>query len=53
MFGLFKKEMEDWRCQFGTSNGDKIGLRHVLHRCALSALIHKYNDVFLSGHYSV
>ena len=24
MFELFKKEMEDWRCQFGTSNGEKI-----------------------------
>lgn len=28
MFELFKKEMEDWRCQFGTSNGDKMGLRY-------------------------
>jgi hypothetical protein len=27
MFKLFKKEMEDLRCQFGTSNRDKIGLR--------------------------
>lgn len=26
MFELSKKEMEDWRCQFGTSNGDKMGL---------------------------
>ncbi len=24
MFELSKKEMEDWRCQFGTSNGEKI-----------------------------
>jgi len=28
MFELSKKEMEDWRCQFGTSNGDKMGLRY-------------------------
>lgn len=27
MFELSKKEMEDWRCQFGTSNADKMGLR--------------------------
>jgi len=32
MFELFKKEMGDLRCQFGTSNRDKIGLRHVLHQ---------------------
>ena len=29
MFELSKKEMEDWRCQFGTSNGDKMGLRYT------------------------
>ena len=28
MFELSKKEMEDWRCQFGTSNRDKMGLRY-------------------------
>jgi phage regulator Rha-like protein len=28
MFELSKKEMEDWRCQFGTSKGDKMGLRY-------------------------
>ena len=28
MFGLTKQELEDWRCQFGTSNGTKMGLRH-------------------------
>lgn len=28
MFELSKKELEDWRCQFGTSNGVKMGLRH-------------------------
>jgi hypothetical protein len=28
MFELSKKEMEDWRCQFGTSNKDKMGLRY-------------------------
>lgn len=27
MFVLSKKELEDWRCQFGTSN-DKFGLRY-------------------------
>ena len=27
MFELTKQEMEDWRCQFGTSNGAKMGLR--------------------------
>ena len=30
MFELSKKEMEDWRCQFGTSNGEKMGLRYKL-----------------------
>ena len=29
MFQLSKKEFEDWRCQFGTSNGDKMGLRYA------------------------
>ena len=29
MFQLSKKEMSDWRCQFGTSNGDKMGLRYA------------------------
>ena len=29
MFQLSKKEMGDWRCQFGTSNGDKMGLRYA------------------------
>ena len=24
MFELSKKEMEDWRCQFGTSNGYSV-----------------------------
>ena len=28
MFELTKKELENWRCQFGTSNSDKMGLRH-------------------------
>ena len=28
MFILSKKEFEDWRCQFGTSNSDKMGLRY-------------------------
>ena len=28
MFELTKKEFENWRCQFGTSNGDKMGLRY-------------------------
>jgi len=28
MFEMSKKELEDWRCQFGTSNGDKMGLRY-------------------------
>ena len=28
MFGLTKQQLEDWRCQFGTSNGTKMGLRH-------------------------
>jgi len=29
MFQLSKKEMSDWRYQFGTSNGDKMGLRYA------------------------
>jgi hypothetical protein len=29
MFELTKPELEDWRCQFGTSNGDRMGLRYV------------------------
>ena len=28
MFELTKEELEDWRCQFGTSNGDRMGLRY-------------------------
>jgi len=28
MFQLTKKELEDWRCQFGTSNNIKMGLRY-------------------------
>ena len=28
MFELSKKELEDWRCQFGTSNSVKKGLRY-------------------------
>jgi hypothetical protein len=28
MFELTKKELDNWRCQFGTSNRDKMGLRH-------------------------
>ena len=28
MFELTKKELEHWRCQFGTSNSDKMGLRY-------------------------
>ena len=29
MFELTKQELKDWRCQFGTSNGDKMGLRYT------------------------
>ena len=29
MFELTKQELTDWRCQFGTSNAVKMGLRHV------------------------
>jgi hypothetical protein len=29
MIGLSKEEMKDWRCQFGTSNTDKMGLRYA------------------------
>ena len=28
MFGLTKKELENWRCQFGTSNNIRMGLRY-------------------------
>ncbi len=28
MFELTKKELENWRCHFGTSNSIKMGLRH-------------------------
>ena len=28
MFELSKNEMENWRCQFGTSNGVKMGMRY-------------------------
>jgi phage regulator Rha-like protein len=28
MFELTKEELDDWRCQFGTSNGDRMGLRY-------------------------
>lgn len=28
MFELSREELEDWRCQFGTSNAIKMGLRH-------------------------
>ncbi len=28
MFELKKTELEDWRCQFGTSKSDKMGLRY-------------------------
>lgn len=28
MFEITKKELENWRCQFGTSNQDKMGLRY-------------------------
>ena len=29
MFELTKQELEDWRCQFGTSKGVKMGLRYL------------------------
>jgi hypothetical protein len=29
MFELSKKELENWRCQFGTSKAVKMGLRHL------------------------
>ena len=29
MFKLTKHELEDWRCQFGISNGVKMGLRYL------------------------
>jgi hypothetical protein len=28
MFELSKTELEHWRCQFGASNADRMGLRH-------------------------
>ena len=28
MFELTKEELKDWRCQFGTSNSEKMGLRY-------------------------
>ena len=28
MFELTKQELENWRCQFGTSNSEKLGLRY-------------------------
>jgi hypothetical protein len=28
MFELSKEEFQNWRCQFGTSNSEKMGLRH-------------------------
>ena len=28
MFELTKTELENWRCQFGTSKSDKMGLRY-------------------------
>ncbi len=28
MFVMTQKELADWRCQFGTSNGDRMGLRY-------------------------
>ena len=28
MFELTREELENWRCQFGTSNSDKMGLRY-------------------------
>jgi hypothetical protein len=28
MFELTKQELEDWKCQFGTSNGTRMGLRY-------------------------
>jgi hypothetical protein len=29
MFELSKKELEEWRCQFGTSKADRMGLRYA------------------------
>lgn len=29
MFKLTKEELNNWRCQFGTSNSDKMGLRYT------------------------
>ncbi len=28
MFELTKQELTDWKCRFGTSNADKMGLRY-------------------------
>jgi hypothetical protein len=28
MFELTKEELDNWRCRFGTSNSDKMGLRY-------------------------
>ena len=28
MFELTKEELKNWRCQFGISNSDKMGLRY-------------------------
>jgi len=32
MFELSKEELAEWRCQFGTSNADKMGLRGHGHK---------------------
>jgi hypothetical protein len=32
MFELTKAELENWRCQFGTTNGEKKGLRYGAQR---------------------
>ena len=29
MFEMTKKELADWRCQFGISNPEKMGLRYL------------------------
>lgn len=28
MFELTKQELENWRCRFGTSNSEKMGLKY-------------------------
>ena len=33
MFELTKTELEDWRCRFGISNSDKMGLRKITKDC--------------------